>query len=186
VSGVRVDLRPGDDAGRGSPEARRVSSLSEASTGDRIVTYWLKITGTVEVAVPNDWWVPRHDWQPRYADASMFGLRPRVRTGDRLVNYAAGSPGRFGNGRFYSVEEVISDPELGPNDRWPWQVKTKGIVEGPLLENCPTLADIGVEARSVRRHSHIRLSSEQGRRAEGLLRGRSKDPHLRSALGTDR
>src|SRR5689334_22276743 len=70
------------------------------------------------------------------------------------------------------------------NERWVWQVKTRTIVEGPLLEVCPTLSDIGIDARSVRRHSHIHLTNDQDRRAEYLL-GESK-ARGRSTKDSDR
>lgn len=99
----------------------------------------------------------------------MFPRRPSIRAGDRLVLYAAGSPAAFGAGRFYAVVEVLADPRPGPVQRWPWEVPTAIIIAGPRLERCPTLDEIGVKSTSVRRHSHIRLSDEQGHRAEELL-----------------
>jgi hypothetical protein len=50
------------------------------------------------------------------------------------------------------------------------QVRTRTLVAGPRLEYCPTITDIGVMRRSLGRHSHIRLTGEQGRRAEELIR----------------
>jgi hypothetical protein len=51
--------------------------------------------------------------------------------------------------------------------------ETTFVVAGGFLENCPSIDDIGVKTTSVRRHSHIRLTLEQGARAEELLSGNS-------------
>jgi hypothetical protein len=76
----------------------------------------------------------------------------------------------FGEGRVYAVVEAVSDPEPSPHERWPVQVRTRTLVAGPRLEYCPTLPEIAVMRRSLGRHSHIRLTDEQGRRAEELIR----------------
>jgi hypothetical protein len=100
----------------------------------------------------------------------MFPRRPRVYGGDRLVLYAVGSHLRFGEGRIFALEEVVSEePEPSGHVRWTWQVRTRLLIAGPRLESCPTLADIEVERRSLGRHSHIRLPLYLGRRAERLL-----------------
>ena len=99
----------------------------------------------------------------------MFPRWPRIAAGDRLVDYAVGSHHAFGEGRIFAVAEVLSDPEPSPHERWPVQVRTLRLLAGPSLGFCPTIADIGVSRRSLGRHSHIRLTSEQGQRAEELI-----------------
>jgi len=87
-----------------------------------------------------------------------------MRRGDRLIFYAAGSAKAFGEGRVYAVAEVLSDkPEPSQHERWPWLVRSRILSGVPLLSQAPTLSDIGVSPKSVRRQSHIRLSDEQGR-----------------------
>jgi hypothetical protein len=49
------------------------------------------------------------------------------------------------------------------------QVRIRRLIAGPGLGFCPTIADIGVSRRSLGRHSHIRLSREQGELAEELI-----------------
>jgi hypothetical protein len=83
--------------------------------------------------------------------------------------YASGSPGRFGAGRFFQVREVLSDPQPSGHERWPWQVLVREIIGGPELERCPTIDEIGVETKSIRRQSHIRLDESAGILAEELL-----------------
>jgi hypothetical protein len=100
----------------------------------------------------------------------MFPRVPTIAEGDRLVDYAVGSHRFFGEGRFYALNEAVSDPEPSPHERWPVQVRTRTLVAGPRLEYCPTLPEIAVMRRSLGRHSHLRLSEEQGTRAEELIR----------------
>ena len=85
--------------------------------------------------------------------------------------YAAGSAAAFGAGRLFAIEEVLSEePEPSGHERWPWRLHTRMLISVPLLSHCPTLDEIGVVARSLGRHSHIRLPDAQGRRAEELMR----------------
>ena len=54
--------------------------------------------------------------------------------------------------------------------RWPWKLSLREIVGGPELERCPSIDQIGVEAKSIRRQSHIRLDEKAGILAEELLK----------------
>ena len=132
--------------------------------------YWLKISGTGESPhVDGDWWSYSADWRRRFGSVSMFPRRPRVGPGDRLISYAAGSFRAFGEGRIFRVEEVLTEPQVGPHERWRWMVDTELLIAGPRLEHCPTILEIGVWRRSLGRHSHIALSGEQGELAERLI-----------------
>lgn len=100
----------------------------------------------------------------------MFPRRPRIERGDRLVAYAAGSAREFGEGRIYAIFEVLSEePEPSGHERWGWQVRVRIASSTPRLAHAPTLRDIGVSPLSLRQHSHIRLSGEQGAEAERLI-----------------
>src|SRR4051812_37417052 len=111
--------------------------------------YWLKVAGTGTDPLGSDWYGRWAGWVRRYGEVSMFSRRPRITTGDRLVLYAAGSPGMFGAGRIYGVDAVTSVPEPSPHERWPWMVRTHLELAGPLLEKCPTIDSIGVRPMSV-------------------------------------
>ena len=136
------------------------------------MSYWIKIAGTGEQPFDTDDWRARYGgWRREHRDGSLFPRRPSIRRGDRLVLYAAGSAAAFGEGRLFAIEEVLSEePEPSGHERWPWRLHTRMLVSVPLLSHGPTLGEIGVAARSLGRHSHIRLSDEQGRRAEQLVR----------------
>jgi hypothetical protein len=134
------------------------------------VRYWLKMNGTADRPhLKGDWAARRAPWVREHGEVSMFPRFPRIEAGDRLIDYAVGSHHAFGEGRIFAVAEVISDPEPSPHERWPVQVRTRTLVAGPALGFCPTIADIGVSRRSLARHSHIRLTREQGERAEELI-----------------
>ncbi len=102
---------------------------------------------------------------------AMFAKRPTVQPGDRMVAYAAGSAAEYGEGRFIAVEEVISDaPEPSGHERWRWQMRTRVVAQVDELSRAPALRDIGVSPKSLRQHSHIRLTDEQGLTALELIR----------------
>jgi hypothetical protein len=126
------------------------------------VSWWLAIAGTGE------WPYTEADRQTR-PERHRFARRPRIERGDMLVVYASGSAREYGEGRVFALEEVISDePEPSGDERWRWQLRTRRIVSMPLAV-APTLRDLGVSARSVGRHSHIRLSDRQGEIARELF-----------------
>jgi hypothetical protein len=137
----------------------------------RDVSYWLKVGGTRENPIRDDWQNQSNEWRRQYGAATMFPRRPRILPGDLLVMYAAGSPGRYGAGRIYALHKVTGAAEQSNrHDRWTWEVPTEPIVLGPpSLEACPKLGDIDVSTRSVRHQSHIRLTDDQGRLAEELI-----------------
>jgi hypothetical protein len=76
--------------------------------------------------------------------------------GDRLLLYASGWRCVFG------VAEVLDEPSTcapSPADpqRWPWSVPVELLIVVALLSNAPPVEAIGVSARSMSQHSHIRL-----------------------------
>ena len=102
---------------------------------------------------------------------AMFAKRPTVRGGDRMVAYAAGSAAEYGEGRFIAVEEVISDePEPSGHERWRWEMRTRPLLVIEDMSHSPAIRDIDVSPKSLRQHSHIRLTEQQGLRAIELLR----------------
>ena len=135
------------------------------------MAYWIKCSGTSAHPLDEDDWQPRHRaWRREHGPISAFPRRPRIRRGDRLVNYAVGSAHAFGSGRIYLVEEVVSE-EAEPRDhpRWPWVVHVEPVMWVSRLAYAPTLRDIGVSPRSLGRHSHISLPRERGELAERLI-----------------
>ncbi|MEA2182832.1 MAG: hypothetical protein QOF69_2017 [Solirubrobacteraceae bacterium] len=87
---------------------------------------------------------------------TAFPRRPRMHAGDRLVLYASGWR------RIFGVAEVLGEPSTdmpSPADptRWPWSVPVELLVVVPVLSNAPPVEAIGVSARSMSQHSHIRL-----------------------------
>ena len=138
----------------------------------RGLRYWIKVAGSAEHPYVDDDWRPRRErWRREQGGGSFFPRRPSIARGDRLVVYAAGSAAAFGEGRIFALEEVVSDePEPSGHPRWKWKLVTRELVAVPLLSLSPALRDIGVSPRSLGRHSHIRLTGEQGRRAEELIR----------------
>ena len=126
--------------------------------------WWIKVAGTSESPFIRD------DW-PALGERSLFPRRPAIRGGDRLIVYAAGSGAVYGEGRIFAIQEVVSaEPEHSGHERWRWALQVRTLAAVPLLSHAPALWQIGVAARSLSQHSHIRLTGEQGREAERLIR----------------
>jgi hypothetical protein len=136
------------------------------------VAWWIKVAGTGEQAYTQERWDERRERMTREGHGpSLFPRRPGIQRGDRLVVYASGSAALYGEGRFIAVEEVLSaEPEPSGHERWPWRLDTRLVAAVEALDRAPALRDIGVSPKSLRQHSHIRLTGEQGREALGLLR----------------
>ena len=136
------------------------------------MAWWIKVAGTGETAYTQERWDERRAKLRADGTApSLFPKRPRIARGDHLVVYASGSAALYGEGRFIAVEEVVSDePEPSGNDRWRWRLHTRLVAAVEELGMAPALREIGVSPKSLRQHSHISLTEEQGRHALELLR----------------
>jgi hypothetical protein len=135
------------------------------------MAWWVKVAGTGESAYTQERWDERRArLRAEGSGPSLFPKRPRIERGDRLVVYASGSASLYGEGRFVAVEEVISgEPEPSGHDRWRWRLHTRLVAAIDDLSHAPALREIGVSPKSLRQHSHIRLTDEQGERALELL-----------------
>jgi hypothetical protein len=134
--------------------------------------WWIKVAGTGERAFTQERWDERRQRMRREGSgSSLFPKRPRIQRGDRLVVYASGSAALYGEGRVIAIEEVVSDePEPSGHERWRWRMTTKLVLAVQNIGHAPALREIGVSPKSLRQHSHIRLTEAQGREAERLLR----------------
>jgi hypothetical protein len=136
------------------------------------VAWWVKVAGTGESAYTQERWDERRARleRPGATAPSLFPKRPRIRQGDRLVVYASGSAALYGEGRFVAVEQVVSpEPEPSGHERWRWRLETRLVAAAEDLAAAPALREIGVSPKSLRQHSHIRLSDEQGLAALRLI-----------------
>src|SRR3954454_14199146 len=135
------------------------------------MAWWIKVAGTGAHAYTQERWDERRERMRREGSGlSMFPKRPRVRRGDHFVVYASGSATLYGEGRFIAIEEVLSEePEPSGHERWRWQMTTRLVVGVEQIAAAPALREIGVSPKSLRQHSHIRLSDGQGRAALELL-----------------
>lgn len=136
------------------------------------MSWWIKVAGTGEHAYTQARWGERLAAARRGETGRFISpRRARLRRGDLLVVYASGSAADYGEGRFVAIEEVLSEePEPSGHERWRWQMDTRLVIGVESLASAPALREIGVSPKSLRQHSHIRLTDEQGRRAEMLLR----------------
>jgi hypothetical protein len=131
------------------------------------MSWWLKVAGTGRMAYSQERWDER---RAAGGGPSLFPKRPQIARGDRLVVYASGSAALYGEGRFVAVEEVLSDePEPSGHERWRWRLHTRLIAAVDLISHAPALREIGVSPKSLRQHSHIRLTDQQGEAALRLI-----------------
>ena len=135
--------------------------------------WWIKVAGTGESAFTQERWDERRRAMERDGRGrSLFPKRPRITRGDRLVVYASGSAADYGEARFVAIEEVLSaEPEPSGHERWRWRLETRLVAAVDSIAHAPALREIGVSPKSLRQHSHIRLTDEQGRRALELVAG---------------
>ena len=135
------------------------------------MTWWLRVMGTGESAYTQERWDERRASMLRGEPGrSLFPKRPRIARGDRFVLYASGSAALYGEPRFFAIEEVLSDePEPSGHERWRWQMHAKLVACVDELWRAPAVREIGVSPKSLRQHSHIRLTDDQGEEALRLI-----------------
>lgn len=92
--------------------------------------------------------------------------RPTVQPGDRCVLYAAVWQA------VYALAEVTGEPENDPGrKRWAWSFPIRPLAAAADLHDAPAVEEIGVFPRSIWRHSHIRLTTEQYEAAVRAIAG---------------
>ncbi len=117
--------------------------------------HWLKAIGHAGGPLAETWLADR----PGLLERTGFPRRPRIVPGDRLVYYA--SIWR----RVFAVVEAVGEPELREHPRWPWTIAVEPLLVVPVLDAAPPVEAIGVAARSMSQHSHIRIGPEHYERA---------------------
>ena len=121
--------------------------------------HWLKAIGHARGPLAADWFAAR----PELLRRTGFPRRPRIAPGDRLVYYA--SVWR----RVFAVVEALDEPEPREHPRWPWTIAVEPLLVVPTLDAAPPVEAIGVAARSMSQHSHIRIGQEHYERAVDAL-----------------
>jgi hypothetical protein len=117
--------------------------------------YWLKAIGHARGPLAEDWIDERAELLRR----TGFPRRPRIAEGDRLVLYA--SVWR----RVFAICEATGAPVERDHPRWPWTIAIETLLVVPVLDAAPPVESIGVAARSMSQHSHIRIERAHYERA---------------------
>jgi hypothetical protein len=117
--------------------------------------YWLKAIGHARGPLAEDWIEERAELLRR----TGFPRRPRIAEGDRLVLYA--SVWR----RVFAICEATGTPVERDHPRWPWTIAIETLLVVPVLDAAPPVEAIGVAARSMSQHSHIRIERAHYERA---------------------
>jgi hypothetical protein len=125
-----------------------------------VLQHWLLVRGSAGRLLPDE------------VDASSLrahssSRRPSVQKGDLAICYASGWQ------TIFAVVEVVGDPENDPGRaRWRWRFPLRALAVVPRLDQAPPVEAAGVFARSLGRHSYIRLSPEQFADAREAIRAR--------------
>jgi len=124
---------------------------------------WLKMIGTTDRPF-------RKGPYPYNYVSFPPGGRPQIHTGDHMILYAVG-----GNQRVFALVQVTSEVYICEEVDWPYRVNTTrevnlDVSQGLDVDEISTGRDL---RRSVRQHSHIRLTPEEYEKAANKLRQRS-------------
>lgn len=121
------------------------------------MTYWLLLRGLGDKPL-------RREIDPSTIRAQSSSKGPSVEPGDRAILYASVWQAIFG------VAEIVGRPEHDPErERWAWRFPIRPLAVVTDLERAPAVEEAGIFPQSLWRHSHIRLSAEQFRRATELI-----------------
>jgi hypothetical protein len=130
------------------------------------VKYWLKLVGTNEDPVLNDWCSS----QPSLLTRVDF---PKHRPPNDWFKPNSAIAYAVGEGRIYAVHEVAAPPfvkpagAIGPNERWPHHVEVTTPTYVCPLRDAPLLADIAPDVwsshggRKLWQQSHIPLTRDE-------------------------
>jgi hypothetical protein len=121
--------------------------------------YWLKAIGHARGPLAEDW----IDGRAELLRRTGFPRRPRIAEGDRLVLYA--SVWR----RVFAICEAVGAPVERDHPRWPWTMAIETLLVVPVLDAAPPVEAIGVAARSMSQHSHIRIERAHYERAVAAI-----------------
>lgn len=130
--------------------------------------YWLKALGMGARGqqMPDDW-----RSISVLTRAATFGREPSVKTGDRIVYYAAGKGLVFAAGEVTSYPYRAEDPSEGD---WPWRVNVRLDLQKEWIHDGAPLETLNVGKRdirvSMRRRSHIRLTEDEYNAAVDALK----------------
>ena len=69
----------------------------------------------------------------------------------------------------FEAVEAVGEPYAVEHPRWPWRVTIEPLLVVPVLDAAPPVEAIGVAARSMSQHSHIRLRAQLYERAVDVL-----------------
>jgi hypothetical protein len=125
-----------------------------------VQSHWLKAVGHAGAPLPARW---IEEGRTSVLRESGFPRRPRVREDDRLVLYA--SVWR----RVFGVVVAVGSVYDVDHPRWPWRIAVEPLLIVPDLDLAPPVEAIGVAARSMSQHSHIRLEPLHYERAIEVL-----------------
>jgi hypothetical protein len=147
------------------------TALEQYRVDPRNSGYWLKIMYGDEDRSRAATWRRKRWVNDRHTDTPAGpARRPSYAIGDLLVVYLS----RGERQACPAIMRVVGSPEFKPRTvaadspgdeaKWAWVTPVECVVARSLSRS-PTLADIGVDPRSVRQQSHIRLSPDSYRLA---------------------
>ena len=131
---------------------------------------WLKLIGSSKEPVSS--------YAEKYVGFRKPDKKPRITTGDHLFLYAPG-----GSKRIFGLAEATGDPEHDPKydanqeGSCYWRVPVRYLITPLPVASGIHISDVSSHrdlTKSVRRASHIKLSSEESEFAHKKLEKRAK------------
>jgi hypothetical protein len=122
---------------------------------------------------------------PHFLRGGEPRLRPGYRIDDLIVIYISGirrcpAVARVQEPAVFDPVLVDREARAGDGNRWGWVTEIEILGFSPTIDHAPTLDAIGVDSRSMRRRSRLKLDPSQYRAAERaigvVLAGASRGP----------
>jgi hypothetical protein len=143
---------------------------------------WLKILHTTDEREAGRWPETLAVGDPHVVRPDGPVRRPAYAPGDRMLVYLAGTY------RCPALLRVLEDPAFDPGqERWGWRTRVAVTAAVPVAD-APTVDELGIDRRSLGRHSRLRLdAATYARAARRLGAAAARDPHpLSGARRTSR
>jgi hypothetical protein len=138
------------------------------------VQHWLKTLHDRSERRSTAYW-ERQDWisDPHFMRGGEPKLRPSYRIDDLILIYVSGTRrcpviARVQEAAVYDPSRVNREARAGDGGRWGWLTEIE-VLDFCGIDEAPTLDAVGVDSRSMRRRSRLKLTLEQYGAAERAI-----------------
>jgi hypothetical protein len=138
------------------------------------VQHWLKTLHDRPERRSTAYWTSQ-DWisDPHFMRGGKPKLRPSYRINDLILIYLSGTRrcpviARVEEAAVFDPGRVNREARAGDGERWGWltEIEVLGFCQ---VDEAPTLDSVGIDSRSMRRRSRLKLTSAQYGAAERAI-----------------